>query len=168
MTRTLPNIPWITEMEKVLGWHEVRDRERLSRWLRSDGKTLGDPSVLPWCGDAVDTALALAVPNEPRPGDLGRNPYWALNWCFLGNACAPCYGAIAVFKRPTGGHVGFLLGQNESAYLVLGGNQSDAVTRTWIERARAVDFRWPSLYPNPRIAMPRVARAGAALSRNEA
>lgn len=168
MNTKLPIIPWIAEMEKVLGWHEVRDRDRLSRWLRSDGRTLGDPSKLPWCGDAVDTALARSVPDEPRPGDLGRNPYFALHWTYLGRQCPPCYGAVGVFKRPGGGHVGFLLGQDDSAYLVLGGNQSDAITRTWIDKRRLVECRWPIRWNNPRAPLPRVARAGAGLSRNEA
>ncbi len=164
----LPIVPWIVEFEKVLGWHEVRDRDRLARWLRSDGKTLGDPSKLPWCGDAMDTALALALPDEPRPGDLGKNPYWALNWQFLGRKCPPCFGAVGVFKRTSGGHVGVLIGQDDTAYHVLGGNQSDAITRTWIDKKRMVDARWPLRAHNPRFPLPQLSRGGAGLSRNEA
>lgn len=166
---TLPVIPWIVEFEKVLGWHETRDRDRLSRWLRSDGKTLGDPSKLPWCGDAMQTALLLALPDEPMPGDLGKNPYWALNWCFLGAECPPCYGAIGVFKRPSGGHVGVLIGQDATSYRVLGGNQSDAVTRdAWISKDRFREARWPLRFRNPRVALPMLRRGGVALSTNEA
>lgn len=165
----LPAIPWVIEFEKVLGWHEVRDRDRLSKWLRSDGKTLGDPSKLPWCGDAMQTALLRALPDEPMPGDLGKNPYWALNWQFLGKKTPPVYGAVGVFKRPSGGHVGVLIGQDETAFLVLGGNQSDAITNgAWIDKKRLVDARWPSSYHNPRFALPTLRRGGAALSTNEA
>lgn len=156
-------------MQKVLGWHEVRDREKLSRWLRSDGKTLGDPSKLPWCGDAVDTAIALALPNEPRPGDLGKNPYWALNWQFLGVKTRPVFGAIGVFKRPSGGHVGFLIGEDAGAYLVLGGNQSNEINdKAWIDKKRMVDCRWPSTFKNPNTPLPKRSRGGAGLSTNEA
>jgi uncharacterized protein (TIGR02594 family) len=164
----LPVIPWIEELKKVLGWHEVRDREKLARWLKSDGATLGDPSKLPWCGDAMDTALALALPNETRPGDLGKNPYWALNWQFLGKKAQPCYGAIGAFKRPSGGHVGVLVGQDASAYCVLGGNQSDAIGYTWIDKGRLVDARWPLQFANPRVVLPILARNGKPLSQNEA
>lgn len=151
---------WIAELDAVLGWHETRDRDRLSKWLRSDGKTLGDPSKLPWCGDAMDTALHLAAPKEPRPGDLGVNPYWALNWTLLGVACAPCYGAIAAFKRPSGGHVGVLVGQDATHYLVLGGNQGDTVSRVWIEKSRCVATRWPSTVKNPNTPLPARKRNG--------
>lgn len=160
-------ISWVTEMEKMLGLHETRDRARLSAWLRSDGKTLGDPSKLPWCGDAVDTALALALPQEPRPGDLGKNPYWALNWLWLGSEVKPCFGAILVFKRPEGGHVGFAVGQDATHFYVLGGNQGDSITKTWIAKDRCRGIRWPSTARNPAIALPSLKRSGA-VSTNEA
>ena len=151
------NIPWITEYEKVYGWHEVRNHDSLAKWLRSDGKTLGDPAKLPWCGDAADTALHLALPNEPRPGDLGKNPYWALNWMYLGVACAPCYGAFAAFKRPEGGHIGVLVGQTATHYQVLGGNQGDSISTVLIDKTRCKATRWPSTFANPRIKLPGVA-----------
>lgn len=164
----LPSIPWIVEMEAVLGWHEVRDQKRLAAWLKSDGATLGDPTKLPWCGDAVDTALELALPDEPRPADLGKNPYWALNWSYLGKKTLPCYGAIAAFKRPAGGHVGFLVAESTNHYLVLGGNQGDTVSRVWIAKDRARAIRWPSTFVNPNAPLPKMAKGSAAVSQNEA
>lgn len=155
-------------MEAVLGWHEIRDQKRLSAWLKSDGATLGDPTKLPWCGDAVDTALELALPDEPRPADLGKNPYWALNWAYLGKKTLPCYGAIAAFKRPSGGHVGFLVGESTNHYFVLGGNQGDSVSRVWIAKDRAKEIRWPSTFVNPSVPLPKVAKGSAAASQNEA
>lgn len=163
-----PMIPWVREMEMVLGWHEVKDKERLSKWLKSDGKTLGDPTRLPWCGDAMDTALELALPDEPRPGDLGKNPYWALNWSWLGKSCDPVFGAIAAFKRPTGGHVGVLVGQTKTHYLVLGGNQGDSVSRVLIAKDRCRAVRWPVTYANPKIPLPMVDAAGKPVSVDEA
>lgn len=153
-------IPWVNELEAVLGWHEVRDRAKLSAWLRSDGKTLGDPAKLPWCGDAADTALARALPDEPRPGDLGRNPYWALNWSYLGKACQPCFGAFAAFKRPSGGHIGVLVAQDATHYQVLGGNQGDTVSRVWISKDRCKAIRWPLTFVNPRLPLPAINRSG--------
>lgn len=157
-------IPWIVEMEKVLGLHEVRDRAKLAAWLKSDGKTLGDPSKLPWCGDAMDTALALALPQEPRPGDLGKNPYWALNWQYLGKETRPVYGAIGVFKRTSGGHVGILIGEDATSYRVLGGNQSDSVSRTWVRKDQFVGARWPAGMRNPLTPLPRLKRDGSLAS----
>jgi len=161
-------VPWVRELAAVLGWHETRDHARLAAWLRSDGKTLGDPAQLPWCGDAMDTALARALPGEARPGDLGKNPYWALNWLWLGREVRPCYGAIAAFKRPSGGHVGVLIGQTKTQYQVLGGNQGDSVSIVLIAKDRCRGVRWPTSYANPNIPLPQVQAAGVPVSVNEA
>lgn len=163
----LPKFPWIEALMQVYGLHEVTDKEKLSKWLRSDGKYLGDPSQLPWCGDAVDTAMGIGLPKEGRPGDLGKNPYWALNWGFFGVASAPFYGAVAAFKRPEGGHVGFLVGQSDTEYQVFGGNQGDKVKYTWIEKSRCKFIRWPSTYENPRVMLPRNPRGFEPASTNE-
>jgi uncharacterized protein (TIGR02594 family) len=163
----LPDLPWIEAGLAVYGLHEVRDHKALSAWLKSEGRTLGSPAKLPWCGDYVDTAIALALPSEPRPGKLGENPYWALNWEFFGKPSPECFGAVAAFKRPGGGHVGFLVGQDATSYRVLGGNQGDAVSYTWILKTRCKHIRWPATYKNPAVPLPRMTRDGA-LSQNEA
>ena len=158
-------LPWMRETAAVLGWHEVRDRARLTAFLRSDGRALGDPSKLPWCGDLADTVLFLALPAEPRPGKLGENPYWALNWAEFGVPCLACYGAVGVFKRKTAtggvaGHVGFLVGQSDTHYRVLGGNSGDAVAAIWVAKAKCVAIRWPKTFANPKTALPVVKQTG--------
>lgn len=164
----VPTLPWVAALQAVTGLHEVKDRDRLARWLRSDGKTLGDPSKLPWCGDAVDTAIALALPDEPRPGALGQNPYWARNWLHLGMACLPCYGAVAVFVRYGGGHVGFLVGEDTTHYHVLGGNQGNTVSVVRIDKKRCLGTRWPSTTKAKRRPLPAMSPASAGVSVNEA
>lgn len=163
------NLPWVDEGQKVHGLHEVRDNAALSKWLKSDGAALGNPSKMPWCGDFVDTALERAIPDEPRPGALRINPYWALNWGLLGVDTKPVYGAVVTFKRNGGGHVGFLVGISDDGkfYLVLGGNQSNRVSRAWIAVSRAQATRWPSTYANPMTKLPVFKKTGAA-SKNEA
>ena len=163
----MTELPWVAEMRAVFGLHEVRDRAALSAWLRSDGKALGDPAKLPWCGDAVDTAIARALPKEPRPGALGVNPYWALNWALFGIETKPVYGAVAAFKRPSGGHVGFLIGESAYHYRVLGGNQGNTISEVWIEKKRCRGTRWPSTFLNPKTPLPRISKKSAA-SANEA
>ncbi len=163
----MSDLPWMVEAKKVLGLHETRDRAVLAKWLKSDGKTLGDPSKLPWCGDFVDTAIELALPDEPRPGKLGENPYWALNWLLFGKACNPAYGAVVAFERPGGGHVGFLVGQDEKRFYVLGGNQGDTVSVTPIDRGRARGYRWPTTYKGKPGDLPQMKSATAS-SKNEA
>lgn len=162
------DLPWMAEAKRLLGRHESRDNGWLKSWLKSDGKTLGDPAKLPWCGDFVETCIRLALPGEPFPGALGQNPYWARNWLGLGVATSLTYGAILVFERgPSSGHVGFAVGQDDSNLFVLGGNQSNAVTVARLEKRRLLGARWPSSYPRP--ALPRLAhmKAGGPISTNE-
>ncbi|MFA5951331.1 MAG: TIGR02594 family protein [Hyphomicrobium sp.] len=60
----------------------------------------------------------------------------------------PRLGAIAVFSRssdPSLGHVGFWIGEAGNDIVLLGGNQSNAVTVTPMPKARLLGLRWPSL-----------------------
>lgn len=154
------SLPWIAEARKVLGLHEVRDNSRLRKWLGSDGHALGDPAKLPWCGDFVETAIRLALPNEPIPA----NPYWALNWRKFGVPSAPTYGAVASISRNGGGHVGFIVGQDGGRYFMLGGNQSNMASIVPVDKSRFVpeSFRWPATFPARPIHMPYMTSGAAA------
>ena len=70
-------LPWITQARSALGRHELRDRSLLMDWLKRDGRSLGDPSQSPWCGDFVKTCLCATQPDRPLLGALGSNPYGA-------------------------------------------------------------------------------------------
>lgn len=167
-------VPWMNEAAKHLGAHEARDFARLTAWLRSDGKTLGDPRKLPWCGDFVDTALRLTLPDEPRPGALGVNPYLARNWLLLGEPCAPAFGAIVVFWRGArdglSGHVGFAAAWDaeRDRVLVRGGNQSNSASDAWLGADRLLGCRKPKTFTPPLPPLPGLSSAGAQLSTNEA
>ncbi len=137
-------LPWITEAKTELGRNEARDRSWLMDWLRRDGRSLGDPGKNPWCGDFVETCISMGLPDEPLLGALGTNPYWARNWLLFGLETKPVPGAVLIFKRGSGGHVGFALGQDDTHFFVLGGNQSDAVTIARIARSRLLGARWPA------------------------
>lgn len=144
------SLPWITEAKSALGRHEARDRSWLMDWLKRDGRSLGDPSKNPWCGDFVETCIRIGLPDEPLPGALGTNPYWARNWLLFGREVQPITGAVLIFERGSGGHVGFAIGQDDTHFYVLGGNQSDAVTIARITKSRLLGARWPATYP-PRL-----------------
>jgi len=143
--------PWYEELLRRKGLHEVRDRSKLMAWLRSDGRTLGDPAKLPWCADAVQTCLALTLPDEPQP----VNPYLARNWLKLGIPLAtPALGCVLVFwrgsKTGTFGHVGLYAGEDAQGFLhVLGGNQADSISIVRLDKARLLGMRWPATYPKP-------------------
>ena len=70
----------------------------------------------------------MGLPDEPLLGALGTNPYWARNWLLFGRDTKPVTGAVLIFERGFGGHVGFAVGQDDTHFYVLGGNQSDAIT----------------------------------------
>ncbi len=162
-SKVAPDPLWLIEARRRMGLHEVRDKSVLWAWLKSDGRQLGDPSKLPWCGDFVDTAIARTLPDEP----MLANPYWAQNWANFGVRLErAAVGAILVFKRPGGGHVGFCVGEDATHYSVLGGNQSNAVTIARIEKSRCIAVRWPATAPLPTDF--RLAKASGAVSKNEA
>jgi uncharacterized protein (TIGR02594 family) len=164
----LPVLPWIRELKSVFGLHEVRDRARLSAWLRSDGKTLGDHAKLPWCGDAMETAIKNALEHEPFLGDLGKNPYWALNWKEFGVKWGLGYGVIGVFDRPgPGAHVGVLVGHDNDDLYVLGGNQGDTLSVVRIDKERLVATRWPKTWADVPVSLPRMRVSDIPKSINE-
>lgn len=166
---SIDGTPWIDEALRVMGLHEIHNHKTLSAWLRSDGKTVGDPAKIPWCGDFVQTAIALSMPEESLP----ENPYLAANWAKFGKAVTPQYGAVMSFWRgsPTDwrGHVAFYLGEDSKNYYVLGGNQSNKVSKTFIakNRLRKNGSRWPLSAITPSNKKTIVSSSGKIISTNE-
>ena len=163
--------PWMEEGLRVMGLHEGRNNNKLRKWLMLDGSSVGDPAKIPWCGDFVQTAMLLALGDEP----MVTNPYLAANWTKFGIHTAPRYGAVLSFWRgsPSSwkGHVGFYIGETADHYYVLGGNQSNAVTKTFIakNRLRPKGSRWPSTGLSASVSSRIfVNRNGATVSTNEA
>lgn len=143
-------LPWMAELYRRVGLHESRNKTELQKFLRSDGRTLGDPTKLPWCGDLVETVIGLTLPTELLP----VNPYLARNWMKFGRSVEPIYGAVAVFWRGsrngTSGHVGFIVGETKNGrkWVVAGGNQQNAITdNAEIDKSRLLGTRWPSSFP---------------------
>ena len=161
-------LPWITEARSALGRHEARDRSWLMDWLMRDGRSLGDPARNPWCGDFVETCIRVALPEEPLLGALGANPYWARNWLLFGEEVEPVPCAVLVFSRGSGGHVGFAVGQDETHFYVLGGNQSDAVTVARLARSRLLGARWPVTFPLHLKQLPVMTPRAVLTTTNEA
>jgi uncharacterized protein (TIGR02594 family) len=118
---------------------------------------------IPWCALFVNQCLheaGIAAPKSLAAKDYAT---WGVP------LPAPALGAIVVFKRPGGHHVGFYLGQRiDGAIRVRGGNQSNAVTDTWIDGTRLIAIRWPSERVRPDTAGAIVlAGDGQPLSTNE-
>ncbi len=140
--------PWIEIAQRKMGLHEVRDNKALKEFLKSDGHALGDPAKLPWCGDFVETCIAVALPNEA----MIANPYWALNWLKFGLDVPkdkPVLGAIGAAERNGGGHVFFVVGHDKDNYHALGGNQSNSVSIVKMPKARVKGLRYPRTFAMP-------------------
>jgi len=159
--------PWMALALRKKGLIEGRDNQELREFLKSDGKTLGDPSKLPWCGDFVETCIALALQNEALP----TNPYLARNWTKFGKASEPGFGTVLVFWRThktksTNGHVGFYVGEDDLYYYVLGGNQSNSVSIAKISKKRLLEARAPLTFSSFKAQKVRMTASGP-VSSNE-
>jgi uncharacterized protein (TIGR02594 family) len=93
-------------------------------WAKEVGVPYPDDSVA-WCGLTVSIAAKRAS-WEYKPNG---NPLWARNWAEWGTPQKTAkLGDVLVFPRGTGGHVALYVGEDDNAYHILGGNQSDAVS----------------------------------------
>ncbi len=137
---------WFQEARRLLGLHEVSgsgSNKTILQWASEEGiKYSGDD--IPWCGLFVAHCIGSTLATEPLP----RNPLGALNWATFGAATSPQPGAIMVFsrgKKGSGlGHVGFYAGEDNEAFHILGGNQSDSVSLARVATGRLVAARWPA------------------------
>ncbi len=159
-------MPWMTLALRKRGLHERNNNSELRAFLKSDGKTLGDPAQLPWCGDFVETCIAVTLADAVLPG----NPYLARNWLKFGQTVDPCFGSVLVFWRGsrngTSGHVGFYYSEDDDTYHVLGGNQSNTISVTSLRKERLLGARLPLVggpYPRRQVT----TAADWALSENE-
>lgn len=133
----------------ILGW-----LEKLRAWWRDD--------ETPWCG--VFVAHCLQEAGLPFPRLYMRAKAWADYGALLRpDRLAP--GAILVFDRAGGGHVGFYVGESAGHYYVLGGNQGNAVNVMMLGKSRLIASRWPK--GEPVLGGPTFL-SGGRLSRNEA
>lgn len=161
---------WHREAQRLIGVKETPgagNTATILGWAKGLGGFVASyfkADSIPWCGLFVGHVVATTLPAEALPA----NPLGARNWATFGRKLeVPATGAILVFSRTGGGHVGFYAGEDADAYHVLGGNQSDAVTIARVAKSRCIAIRWPSTGPAPTGG--RVYRALAStLSVNEA
>ena len=104
---------------------------------------------IPWCG------LFMAVVAKRAGKTVVKDPLWALNWGTFGKAVEkPMLGDVLVFVRKTSegktaGHVALYIGEDSTCYHILGGNQSDKVCITRIEKKRLYASRRPDYNIQP-------------------
>lgn len=130
------------------------------RWLNGLGAWWRDDET-PWCGTFVAHCLQEAA--QPIPKLWMRAKSWA-DYGALLRRDRLAQGAILVFDRQGGGHVGFYVGEDANYYFVLGGNQSNGVNVSKIAKSRCVASRWPRGVP---VLGGPVAMSGGKVSRSE-
>ena len=118
---------------------------------------------IPWCG----LYAAIIMLRAQRP--VVDQPLWALNWNKFGvRVTTPMLGDILTFSRKGGGHVGLYVGEDTTAYHVLGGNQGDKVSVVRIAKTRLSQARRPQYNSQPENIRKVILASNGALSTNEA
>lgn len=161
---------WLDEARRLQGTREVsgpKSNPVILDWASSLGIPYQGDDI-PWCGLFVAHCVGSSLPGEALP----TNPLGARNWERFGVHCTPSEGAVLVFWRESKasgkGHVAFYIGEDDQAFHVLGGNQSDAVNIARVAKSRLVDSRWPKTAQALRGKVIKMSSDGKKLSENEA
>lgn len=125
----------LVEAVKHIGVKEIVGKQHnptILSWAKAVGlEKVYTNDEIPWCG------LFIAYCAHAAGLQVVKNPLWALNWNKYGTqAEIPMLGDILTFKRNQGGHVGIYVGEDDTHYHVLGGNQDNSVNVARIAKAR--------------------------------
>lgn len=159
---------WLVAADHYLGTHEKPGKGSnpiilgWKKWLRGWWAGYFTDDDIAWCALFVNACLGEA-------GLRGTGGLQAEAFATWGQPMAgPALGAIAVFNRPGGHHVAFYIGESGDLLRIRGGNQSDAVTDTWIRADRLIGFRWPDGLALPAVAPVHLTNDGTPASTDEA
>lgn len=160
---------WLDEARRLQGTREVSgagSNQVILDWATSLGIPYGDDDI-PWCGLFAAHCIGSTLPSEALP----TNPLGARNWARFGVHRDPSEGAILVFWRVSKtsglGHVGFYVGEDDDAYHLLAGNQSNMVNIARVAKDRLVDSRWPKTAEGLTGKVIKKDKDGKTLSENE-
>lgn len=133
---------WLQIARGELGTKEIKGSQhnpKILEYLRTVGISSGDET--PWC--ASFAAWVLKNSGQSIQGVTGQALSFARAGAFR-KLDKFEYGSLAVFDWGGGrGHVGFYVGSKGGRILVLGGNQSDAVTIAGFSTAKLHSIVWP-------------------------
>ncbi len=164
-------MPWLETAFSLIGTKEKPgsgSNEAIIDWAENLSLLDYDDDDIPWCGLFVAHCIGSQLPEEVLP----TNPLGARRWQKFGREILPQVGAVMVFWRGSKdgwkGHVGLYWAEDDKAYHILGGNQSNSVSITRINKDRLLTARWPETGLSPE-GKKRIAQAdGKLLSVNEA
>lgn len=156
---------WLIEARRWLGEREIpgpRSNNRLLTAIQRVGvKVLGikytnDDTA--WCGAIMAVWIGQTLPTEPLPSIAVR----AKSWETFGVPIAVASpGAIMTSTRKGGGHVMQAVAQTATHYLVIGGNQGNAVSFMLKAKGEIDAIRWPRTVPLPKAPLPVLSAAEA-------
>lgn len=161
---------WMRDARRFIGLTEIpgpKSNPTIMSWAKNLGGWIASwytNDDVPWCGLFIGNIIANTLPREP----LLANPLAALNWKKFGVEGVAARGAILVFERTGGGHVGLYVGEDRTHYHVLGANQNNSVSITRIEKKRCVAKRWPKTGEAPIGGAVQLSTSGAPISKSEA
>lgn len=160
---------WVDVAKKLIGTREIAgtaNSPTIMGWAKKLGtKIIGmvyTADSTPWCG--LFCAYVFNEVGIAPPPVAVRATAWS-TWGV--GLKVPLYGCVVVFLRKGGGHVGIIVGETKTHYLVLGGNQGDTVSEALIAKERAFAFRWPTGVPIVKTPPPLVNAAGRVITTNE-
>lgn len=131
----------IVEFLKIYGTKEtlgVADNPIILEWAEELGIKNYTHDSIAWCG--LEHGIVAHRAGKP----VVKDPLWAANWLKFGVPVTVAkLGYTLVFKRPGGNHVGLYCAEDKTHYHVGGGNQSDMVRISRIEKRRCIGIRQP-------------------------
>ena len=158
----------VVEARRLIGTVETpgaKNNPVILGWAQELGGTVGKiytADSVAWCGLFM-AVVAQRAGKVPPP-----DPLWALNWRNFGTAAGqPVLGDVLTFMRDQGGHVALYIGEDQTTYHVLGGNQSDQVCFTRIAKTRLRAVRRPVYAVMPATVKPYVVKAQGGISTDE-
>lgn len=136
-----PGPKMILEFIKIFGTTETlgtADNPIILNWAKELGLKNYVHDSIAWCG------LAMGIMASRAGKPVVSEPLWAANWLHWGTPVSVAkLGYCLVFKRPGGNHVGLYIAEDVKYYHVGGGNQSDMVRISRIDKARCIGIRQP-------------------------
>ncbi|MNZ24096.1 hypothetical protein D3C78_412320 [compost metagenome] len=134
---------WVEKARRLIGVAEIpgprHSAEVLQMWRDIRRGGIKDDET-PWCAAFVGAMLERCGIRSSRFESAKSYAEWGEP---VDIEAVPA-GAVAVFTRKGGGHVGFVVGRTPAGdLLILGGNQSNAVNVRVFSPDRLSALRWP-------------------------
>lgn len=143
----LPGTPkMVTEGLKLYGTKEFigpNNNPVILKWAEELNIGAYKSDETAWCGLFMGIC-ALRAQKDLTPIGKPADMLWARHWARFGQKVDwPMLGDVIVFERDKGGHVALYVGEDETSFHILGGNQGNEVSIIRHVKSKALAFRRP-------------------------